>query len=488
MECVVLGGDVSKGYVDFRCLSPEGSVVREWSRRYDDTPVGHAAVRSALPNLLQQFPEARLRVGLECSGGLERNWLSLFTDCLEAPHQVYQLNALAVKRFRDRDLHGSVTDPRSALTIAQYLRTGLRTADRPYAAALEGLTLRYRTTCNRRERGAEVRNELQSLLPVVHPGLVQYCRKGVPDWVLTLLLQYPTAGTLAGAQVAAVARLDQVTPRRAELLIAAAQGSVGALQDPDTGAVVSLLVEEIHWLDMQVAAAKASLITRFTADPVVRRLCSIPGIGPWTAVVLRLEIGDFNRFGQVASLIAFAGLDPAYHRSGDGEVRHGISKRGRSGIRAALYMAVLTGLRYNPPVRAYYHRLIARGKLVSVALTACMAKLLRIAYACVTTECDFAPHYEAERAAARTLAATPAGGSPPLAERVPSPVAATTATPAPPLQVEITAPVSWREAKKRRAANTPPAGKTREARGHAAARADDTPSTSAEQLLAPPRT
>ena len=41
-------------------------------------------------------------------------------------------------------------------------------------------------------------------------------------------------------------------------------------------------------------------------------------------------------------------------------------------------MAALVAIRYNPVIRAFYDRLLARGKLKKVALTACMHKLLII--------------------------------------------------------------------------------------------------------------
>ena len=41
-------------------------------------------------------------------------------------------------------------------------------------------------------------------------------------------------------------------------------------------------------------------------------------------------------------------------------------------------MAVLSATRFNPPIRAFYQRLLAAGKPKKVALTACMRKLLTI--------------------------------------------------------------------------------------------------------------
>src|SRR3989442_404067 len=51
---------------------------------------------------------------------------------------------------------------------------------------------------------------------------------------------------------------------------------------------------------------------------------------------------------------------------------------GRAQVRAVLYMGALVAARYNPVIRAFYHRLCAAGKAKTVALTACMRKLLII--------------------------------------------------------------------------------------------------------------
>ena len=46
-------------------------------------------------------------------------------------------------------------------------------------------------------------------------------------------------------------------------------------------------------------------------------------------------------------------------------------------------MATLTAIRFNPPVRALYQRLIQAGRPAKLALTACMRKLLVILNAMV---------------------------------------------------------------------------------------------------------
>ncbi len=56
---------------------------------------------------------------------------------------------------------------------------------------------------------------------------------------------------------------------------------------------------------------------------------------------------------------------------------------GPATIRCTLYMATLVANRFNPVIKSFYERLLAKGKLKKVALTACMHKLLIILNAMV---------------------------------------------------------------------------------------------------------
>jgi transposase len=58
---------------------------------------------------------------------------------------------------------------------------------------------------------------------------------------------------------------------------------------------------------------------------------------------------------------------------------------GRAEVRAILYMATLSAIRFNPVIRAFYLRLRQAGKLKKVALVACMRKLLVILNAILRT-------------------------------------------------------------------------------------------------------
>jgi len=52
----------------------------------------------------------------------------------------------------------------------------------------------------------------------------------------------------------------------------------------------------LHLLDEHIRRLDRELVLRWGNDPRVRRLLTIPGIGPFTAILVVLELGDVHRF------------------------------------------------------------------------------------------------------------------------------------------------------------------------------------------------
>ena len=82
-----------------------------------------------------------------------------------------------------------------------------------------------------------------------------------------------------------------------------------------------------------------------TADPRVKTLTTLPGVGQFTALMMLAEIGDITRFGSARKLASWAGLTPTV-RGSDLTVRHGhISKQGPAWLRWVLNQAAQTAKR-----------------------------------------------------------------------------------------------------------------------------------------------
>ena len=100
------------------------------------------------------------------------------------------------------------------------------------------------------------------------------------------------------------------------------------------------------------------------------------------------ELGQLTR-RQIAKLV---GVAPLNRDSGKFKGRRTIWG-GRPMVRSALYMATLSAARYDPVIRAFYERLLAKGKAKKVALTACMHKLLTIINAVIKSGQPWQPCY-----------------------------------------------------------------------------------------------
>jgi len=114
------------------------------------------------------------------------------------------------------------------------------------------------------------------------------------------------------------------------------------------------------------------------ADPRVKVLRTLPGVGEFTALVMVAEIGDITRFPSARKLASWAGLTPTV-RGSDLKVRHGhISKQGSVWLRWVMNQAAQTAKR-SPEFAATYSG-IARRRGKKIATIAVSRKLLTRAW------------------------------------------------------------------------------------------------------------
>ena len=149
------------------------------------------------------------------------------------------------------------------------------------------------------------------------------------------------------------------------------------LRDPR---LVRRLDAHLAWLEKELSEIEADLDHAVRASPAWRAiedlLASVPGIGKTSARTLIAELPELGALDRrkIASLV---GVAPVNRDSGTFRGRRMVLG-GRASVRKALYMPTLTAIRRNPPIRALYARLIARGKPAKLAITAAMRKLLTI--------------------------------------------------------------------------------------------------------------
>ena len=115
--------------------------------------------------------------------------------------------------------------------------------------------------------------------------------------------------------------------------------------------------------------------------PRVKALTQLPGVGPFTALVILAEVGDVSRFGSARKLASWAGLTPTV-RGSDRVAHYGhISKQGPAWLRWVLCEAAQTAKR--SPQSASYQA-IARRRGKKIATTAVARKLATRAWHLLT--------------------------------------------------------------------------------------------------------
>jgi transposase len=159
-------------------------------------------------------------------------------------------------------------------------------------------------------------------------------------------------------------------------LIAAAAGSVGRHHGEAYRIQVRYTCEDLEVLRRRLRDLERDIDRLLGQHEIGRLLTTIGGIGSQTAARLVATFGDFSSFPSARAVASSVGAVPALKQSGKRTFqRASLTPIGAAHLRTRLWMPVLTAVRTNAWLGAYYERLIARGKLPKVALAA-MRKLL----------------------------------------------------------------------------------------------------------------
>lgn len=189
----------------------------------------------------------------------------------------------------------------------------------------------------------------------------------------------------------AQAEIQGLVTRRRQLvdILTAEQNRLSGLRgsaQQDVEAHLDWLRERIKQVDEQI---NTQIQTCQSWQVKQTRLKSVPGVGNVvgaTLLALLPELGELST-QKISTLV---GVAPLNRDSGQMQGKRTIYG-GRAAVRQMLYMATLVAVRHNPVIKAFYDRLLQKGKVKKVALVACMHKLLTILNAMIKNGTDWQP-------------------------------------------------------------------------------------------------
>lgn len=132
----------------------------------------------------------------------------------------------------------------------------------------------------------------------------------------------------------------------------------------------------------------------------VQNICTIPGVGILTAVIVLAETNGFELIRNKKQLTSYAGLDVKQKQSGTSvDKKTRISKKGNRNLRKSLHLPSLSAVKYNKTHKELYVRLVAKSGIKMKGLIAVQRKLLELIYVIYKNKKGFIQNYEQQKRA-----------------------------------------------------------------------------------------
>ena len=357
----------------------EQIVVR--GRPFKEDANGYAKLIALIEPLADS---AKTLVVMEATG---HYWQNLFGFLVGKGYPVALINPIRSHHFAKEDLRRAKTDAADALMLARFGRQ-----KRPQTSSVpdesldelkEAVRLRDRLV---QDLGDKVR-QLHHAVDVGFPEFTRHIKNLGTLKAVTVLKAFPSARKMAVLRRhVRVSRLvydgrHSIGKELAEALIAAAKRSVGSRSSETHHTNVVYLCEDIELLLKRIGRIDDDIERQVSSHELGSLLSQIDGVGPQTVARVLSEVGDPASFRSAAALASYVGVVPNIRHSGRRKpARAGTDGFGNARLRSALWMPTLTAVRVNPWLRAFYQRLISKGKPKKLALIAAMRKLITAIY------------------------------------------------------------------------------------------------------------
>jgi transposase len=149
----------------------------------------------------------------------------------------------------------------------------------------------------------------------------------------------------------------------------------------------------IDLLNQELAEADRELAAAAKADPIARRLMTVPGVGPSTSIRFVAALDEISRFSGAHAVESYLGLVPGEDSSAERRRRTSITKAGPPALRWCLVQAAWAArrARRTDPMQRWADEIEKRrGKRVAVLALA--RKLAGILYAIWRDGTEYEPH------------------------------------------------------------------------------------------------
>jgi len=384
----VVGIDVGKRKHAATALTPQGEIIAQLAA-FGNTRQGIDLLESAA--LRPAGGPGKVLVAMEATG---HYWMCLYYELQRRGYHCVVLNPLQTNAHSRSQIRKNRNDRIDSEGIARLVLAGEARATRVPNEKTAELRLWVRHRQRLLHAAGSMERFAHTLVDRVFPEYAELLSKPFLPSAQKLIRQFGLAPAQLVSQEAEVRQLlrtasrNRITPATVNRLLEAAKQSIGSRQAENVAQRQLVLVfDYLAILRQQIATIEEELETR--VEEIGSPLGSL-GITANLVAAIHAESDPIQDFRSADQYVAYAGLDPSSHRSGDTINRHGrISKRGSPTLRRALYLAAYVVARKHACFRRFYKKHRRQGKGHTNALVIVARHLARVVWRLLTDRREF---------------------------------------------------------------------------------------------------
>jgi transposase len=384
----VVGIDIGKGKHAATALSPQGEVVAQLAS-FPNTRQGVDQLEQEA--LRKVGGPGKVLVGMEATG---HYWMCQYHELMRRGYACVVFNPLQTNARSRACIRKTRNDKIDSRTIARLVLSGEAKATRVPDVKITELRLLVRHRHRLLQAAGDMERYAHTLVDRIFPEYAGiFCRPFLPS-AQKLIRQIGIApeklvkNAEQARELLRIAGRKQIAAEKIEQLLKAAQESIGIRQAEDV--IEGQLRSIFDYLDtvrQQIADIDQQLDKR--AHELDSPLYSLGITSPMVAAI-HAESDPISDFATPEQYVAYTGLDPSRHESGDTiEWRGKISKRGSPLLRSTLYLVAFAIHRRHEYFLRIYRKHRAKGKKHSNALVIVARRLARVIWRLLTDDRGF---------------------------------------------------------------------------------------------------
>ncbi|MEK3986362.1 IS110 family transposase [Paenibacillus sp. FSL K6-3166] len=393
---LVVGADIAKKThvaraVDFRGIELGKDCV------FQNDQEGLTKLASWMKELEQVHGKTEIVFGIEPTG---HYWFPLAAFLKEQGITIAVVNPHHVSKTKElEDNSPTKSDYKDAKVIADLIRNGKYSE--PNLPTKEFAELRI--LMNLREKVVVNSNQVKARISHWFDRYFPEYSVVFKDWEgkasLMTMRQFPTPEEIVSTGARGILTHWKtevgrgVGIKRAEKLYATATESIGLTEGLSAARIeLESLLEQYDLYAKQVETIMGEAMLVLERIPGTTQMLTVPGVGVVTIAGFLAEVGDLSGYDHGQQIIRLAGLNLKENSSGKRKGKTGITKRGRSRLRALLFRCMLPLVAHNEEFKALHKYFTTRQDnplKKKQSLIALCGKLIRVLHTLGTKQKDY---------------------------------------------------------------------------------------------------